>query len=1041
MRFDEIQHQAKLQWEKFNELKQPRILIGAVTCGRAAGAMDVRSVFEAKLNKAGIKADIYETGCLGMCYAEPLVEIGLADGRRVLYKNVTGDMAAELVRDFIQKGDPRPDLALATFGSRSIDGIPEFSQLPMMQGQVRIALRNAGMTDPTNVYHYIARDGYRGLAKALDMSPEEVIEEIKRSGLRGRGGAGFPTGIKWGFTRKSPGREKYVICNADEGDPGAFMDRSVLESDPHAVLEGLAIAAYAIGANLGYIYARAEYPLAIERLKIAIKQMEDLGFAGQNIMGRNFSFTIKIKKGAGAFVCGEETALMASIEGKRGMPRSRPPFPAVSGLHKKPTNINNVETLANVSGILNKGGAWFATFGTEKSKGTKTFALAGNINRTGLIEVPMGISLKDIIYKIGGGIPNGKKLKAVQTGGPSGGCIPASLIDLSVNYEELANAGSIMGSGGMIVMDEDTCMVDIARYFLAFTHSESCGKCVPCRMGSQHLLRLLTEITKGRGTQEHIKTLEKLSKTIHAGSLCGLGQTLPNPVLSTLRYFKEEFEKHIVQKRCDALVCKELVSSPCQYTCPIHQDVPCYIGYIAQGEFKKAIDIIRKENPFPGICGRVCPHPCEDKCEAGKHGDPISIRALKRFAADYEVKIGIEPKKVKAKHDEKVAIIGSGPAGLTAGYYLTLKGYSCTVFEKLSVVGGMLAVGIPDYRLPKNILNREIEYIQKTGVEIKTDMALGKDFTIDDLFKKGYQAIFLAIGAHFPFDLRMPRSDHKAIIKGVSFLKDLNMGEKPTLGQKVVVIGGGNVAIDSARSAARLGCRDVLIVYRRSREEMPAHPEELRQLEEEGIQIEFLASPIKAMRDKAKKFKGIECIKMKLGEPDESGRRRPVPIEGSNFYIECNNLISAIGQASDLTFISENDGLATTSWGTLKADPETLHADREGVFVGGDAFGGPADVVTAIAHGKQAAKSIDQYLREHKVTPEYQPIRPAVHVEPVELTDEEIEKLGRPKMPSKSGKTRINSFVEVETGFTKNIAMLEAKRCLRCDLETQVGIE
>ncbi|MBN2438652.1 MAG: NADH-quinone oxidoreductase subunit NuoF [Deltaproteobacteria bacterium] len=609
MKFEEIRQKAKLQWDEFNGLKRPRILIGAVTCGCAAGALDVRSAFEKELNKSKIKADLYEVGCLGMCYAEPLVEIGLTDGRRVLYNNVTEGMVPELIRDFIKKGNPRPDLALANFGHASIDGISSFEEHPMIKGQVRIVLRNAGIIDPTNVDHYIARDGYSGLAKALCMSPEEVIEEIKCSGLRGRGGAGFPTGIKWDFARKSPGREKYVICNADEGDPGAFMDRSVLESDPHAMLEGLAIAAYAIGADLGYVYIRAEYPLAIKRLKTAIKQMENLGFVGQNIMGSDFSFSVRIKEGAGAFVCGEETALMASIEGKRGMPRSRPPFPAVSGLHQKPTIINNVETLANVSEIMNKGGKWFATFGTEKSKGTKTFALAGNINRTGLIEVPMGIPLRNIIYTIGGGIPNGKKFKAVQTGGPSGGCIPASLIDLPVNYEELAKVGSIMGSGGMIVLDEDSCMVDIARYFLTFTHNESCGKCVPCRMGSQHLLRILTDISEGRGTKEHTGILEKLSKTIQLGSLCALGQTLPNPVLSTLSYFKEEFESHIIDKRCPAKVCKALIAyrilpdkckgcQLCFHACPV--------GAIS-GE-KKGVHVIDQFKCIKcGMCYEKCP--------------------------------------------------------------------------------------------------------------------------------------------------------------------------------------------------------------------------------------------------------------------------------------------------------------------------------------------------------------------------------------------------------------------------------------------------
>jgi NADH:ubiquinone oxidoreductase subunit F (NADH-binding)/NAD-dependent dihydropyrimidine dehydrogenase PreA subunit len=430
----------------------------------------------------------------------------------------------------------------------------------MLKPQVRIALRNCGTIDPEEINQYIARDGYRGLVRALSMTPEEVIEEIKKSGLRGRGGAGFPTGMKWEFCRKSPGTVKYIICNADEGDPGAFMDRSLLEGDPHAVLEGMLISAYAIGATEGYIYIRAEYPLAIDRLKIALRQMTEYELLGDNILGSGLNFHLKIKEGAGAFVCGEETALMASIEGKRGMPRSRPPFPAQSGLWGKPTNINNVETWANVSAIMLRGTAWYASYGSDKNKGTKTFALAGKINRTGLIEVPLGISLKEIVYDIGDGIPDGKRFKAVQTGGPSGGCLPASQLERPVDYESLTEAGSIMGSGGMVVIDEDTCIVDVARYFLAFTQSESCGKCVPCRLGTKQMLNILENICQGKGKVEDIDLLLKVSQQIKAGSLCALGGTAPNPVLTTIRYFQDEYEAHIKEKRCPALVCPELIS-------------------------------------------------------------------------------------------------------------------------------------------------------------------------------------------------------------------------------------------------------------------------------------------------------------------------------------------------------------------------------------------------------------------------------------------------------------------------------------------------
>jgi len=1039
MKFKEIQEKAKKEWEKFNRLDKPRILIGAATCGRAAGAIKIWDCFTKELDKQKIEADIYEVGCLGMCYAEPLVEIGIPGGKRILYNNVQAEAVPELVNDFIKNGNPCSDLAICTFGDESLDSLPKFEDLPMINQQVRVVLRNAGIIDASNIEHYLARGGYSGLRKALKKSKEEICEAVKASGLKGRGGAGFPSGVKWELARKSDSDQKYMICNADEGDPGAFMDRAVLESDPHAVLEGLVIGAYAIGASKAYVYVRAEYPLAIERLQTAIKQMEEYGFLGKNILESNFNLEIKIKMGAGAFVCGEETALMVSIEGKRGLPRSRPPYPAQSGLHGKPTNINNVETLANVSEIMNLGHEWFAGYGTTTSKGTKTFALAGKINRTGLIEVPMGITIEDIIFKIGGGIPDGKKFKAVQTGGPSGGCIPARMSNLKVDYEELAKVGSIMGSGGMIVMDEDSCMVDVAKYFIGFTHSESCGKCVPCRIGSQHLLRLLNEITEGKGDISYVYKLKKLSETVKSGSLCGLGQTLPNPVQSALDYFEDEFKDHLEKKRCDALVCKGIISSPCKYTCPINQDAPCYLGYIAQNRFDDAIRVIRRENPLPGICGRVCPHPCESKCEAGKDGDPIAIRALKRFAADYEREKGLTPQNAQIKYNEKIAIVGSGPAGLTAGYYLTLAGYECTIFEALSEPGGMLKVGIPEYRLPDDILEYEIDYIRKIGVDIKTNQALGKDFTIDDLKNQGYKAIFLATGSHKPLGLGIEGADHPAVISGVTFLSQVNMHEKVELGNKVSIIGGGNVAVDSARSAARLGSKDVSILYRRSLEEMPALPEELEQLDEEGIEVKFLTSPIKVLID-GERIKGIECIKMELGMADESGRRRPVPVEGSEFVVECDNVILAIGQTSDLSY-ANRENLNSNRDGTLEVDLETDLCNIDGVFAGGDVVTGPLNVVTAIFHGKLAADGIQQYLSGTKVERNYQPIRPAEHVDPVELTDQELENLIRPKIPRKSGNTRINSFVEVEECLSKDVAILEAKRCLRCDLEIQVEIE
>ncbi|MDH5696561.1 MAG: NADH-quinone oxidoreductase subunit NuoF, partial [Dehalococcoidia bacterium] len=705
--FDEIRSQAISQWEALEHSDKPRILIGAATCGRAAGSIAVLEAINRELARHKIEAVVTQVGCIGLCYAEPLVDIIKPNRPRICYSNVTLEIVSQLIEDYIINDNPRPDLALGTIGEDGVESIPRLFELPMLKPQVRIALRNCGIIDPENINHYIARDGYSGVVRALGMTPEEVIEDVKKSGLRGRGGAGFPTGLKWEFCRKSPGTVKYVICNADEGDPGAFMDRSLLEGDPHAVLEGILIGAYAIGANEGYIYIRAEYPLAIERLKLALRQMEDYGLLGDNILGSDFSFHLKIKQGAGAFVCGEETALMASIEGKRGMPRSRPPFPAQSGLWGKPTNINNVETWGNVSAILQKGAEWYAGYGSEGSKGTKTFALAGKIVRTGLIEVPMGIPLQEIIYGIGGGIPDGKRFKAVQTGGPSGGCLPASLLNLPVDYESLTQAGSIMGSGGMVVMDEDTCMVDVAHYFLSFTQAESCGKCVPCRLGTKQMLDILNDITHGRGKLEDIDLLLSLGEQVKAGSLCGLGQTAPNPVLTTIRYFRDEYEEHIKRHHCRAAVCEGLVSAPCSHTCPAGIDAPRYIRFIAEGKFAEAVAVVREKIPFPSVCGYVCVHPCEAKCRRALLDEAIGIRVLKRFAAEHDTGLWKQNSRVAPATGKRVAIVGSGPAGLTAAYYLAKLGYSVTVFEALPEPGGMMRVGIPDYRLPKDVLRAE----------------------------------------------------------------------------------------------------------------------------------------------------------------------------------------------------------------------------------------------------------------------------------------------------------------------------------------------
>ena len=534
------------------------LVCGGTGC-TAGGCEQVIAALESEVKKAGLDQEVcvVKTGCHGLCELGPVMIVYPDD---ILYVMVKPEDAAEIVQEHLLKG--RPVSRLIYDESVTAEGVKSLNDTAFYSKQKRVALRNCGVIDPEKIDEYIARDGYQALGKVLTtMTPDEVIQTILDSGLRGRGGAGFPTGLKWKFACANRGQvEKYVCCNADEGDPGAFMDRSVLEGDPHVVLEAMAIAGYAIGANQGYIYVRAEYPIAVQRLKIAIDQAREYGLLGKNIFDSGFDFDIDIRLGAGAFVCGEETALMTSIEGKRGEPHPRPPFPAVKGLFGKPTILNNVETWANIPQIILNGPEWFASMGTEKSKGTKVFALGGKINNTGLVEIPMGTTLRTIVEEIGGGIPNGKKFKAAQTGGPSGGCIPAEHLDVPIDYDNLIAIGSMMGSGGMIIMDEDNCMVDIAKFFLEFTVDESCGKCTPCRIGTRRMMEILEKITEGKGTLEDLDKLEKLCYHIKENSLCGLGQTAPNPVLSTLRYFRHEYVAHIVEKRCPAGVCKALLS-------------------------------------------------------------------------------------------------------------------------------------------------------------------------------------------------------------------------------------------------------------------------------------------------------------------------------------------------------------------------------------------------------------------------------------------------------------------------------------------------
>jgi NADH-quinone oxidoreductase subunit F len=1036
---------------------KPRIVICAGTACQASGSNDIiraakRYIIEKRL--VG-KISIRITGCHGFCEMGPFI---LTEPQQAFYTQV--------------KFDDIPTIIEALLCDKYVEELlykdPHTSEkyynrddIPFFKNQQRNILGLNQKIDPIRIYDYITQEGYIALEKVLSKQNSGwVVEEIKRSGLRGRGGGGFPTGLKWEFLAKQPGNlGKFIVCNADEGDPGAYMDRSVLEGNPHSIIEGMIIGAYGTGATEGIVYVRKEYPIAIKHLNIALKQARQLGILGNNILGTDFSFDIKLVKGAGAFVCGEETALINSVEGKMGEPRQRPPFPIEKGIDDKPTAINNVETWANIPLIFKLGSKKFASIGTKGNSGTKIFSLVGKIKNTGLVEVPMGMTIKKIVYDIGGGSASKSRIKAVQTGGPSGGCIPSDMFDLPVDYETLADAGSIMGSGGMIVMDENTCMVDVAKYFMNFLKDESCGKCFTCRKGTQRMYEILDDISKGKGTLEHIDLLKELAEVVKDTTMCGLGQTASNPILSTLRYFYDEYRRHVVDKKCDAFVCRDIVGAPCQAACPLDTEVWRYVALIEKGEYEEAYKVIRSSNPFPSVCARVCGRKCENRCNiAASGGQAIAIRAMKRFITDRVDPSVYKPLRAadRVKDVNRIAVVGAGPAGLSAAHYLSLLGHKVTIIDAGNEPGGMLVSCIPSYRLPLDVTRREIKLLLDENIILRKRTKLGQDITIDDLFKDGFKAIFLAIGADKSWRLGLKGEDTKGIYSSMQFLKAFNLkGEEMAKGH-VGIVGGGNSAVDAARVAIRQKkVKSVTLLYRRTAQEMPAYAEEVEAALEEGIRLETLVSPTSIRYIKAAEAEGvkvetfvepvkidarhghlvdIQCIRNKLGDIDSSGRQRPVPIPGTEFAIALDTLIIAIGERPDSDCLASM-GLELDKGGRLRVDAKTLQTNRKGVFAGGDLVTGPNTVVDAIAAGRKAAAVIDRYLhgKELVVPPELK--LPSVFIEPAVVSDEELEDAQRVEPATLDAKSRKRSFAEVEMTLTVEQAVSEARRCLRCDLE------
>ncbi len=993
----------------------------------ASGSRRVADTFREQLAAQGLgrKFEVVETGCMGPCADGPVARILPAD---VFYRGVQPGDAADIVREHLAGG--KPVERLLPCDEPGGKPTPRQADMEYFRKQRKIVLRNCGLIDPLSLEDYVAFDGYQALAKALTAyTPEQVVDTVTASGLRGRGGGGFPTGMKWNLTRKAKGDRKNVVCNADEGDPGAFMDRSVLEGDPHSVIEGMALAAYAIGANRGYVYCRAEYPLAVERLHRAIDQARAAGLLGKAILGTPFEFDLEIRMGSGAFVCGEETALMTSIEGHRGEPRPRPPFPAQKGLWGLPTLLNNVETFASVPAILRHGAEWYAALGTPKSKGTKVFALAGAVNRTGLVEVPIGIPLGELIYDIGGGVRGGRPFKAAQIGGPSGGCIPRAYLNVPLDYESLNELGAIMGSGGLIVMDDESCMVDVARFFLEFVQEESCGKCPPCRVGTKRLLEIVTRICEGKGEEADIEKLETLGRQIRETALCGLGKTAANPVLSTLRHFRDEYIAHIRDKRCPAGVCAALVRAPCQSACPAGVDVPGFVSLVGAQRYAEALRLHRERNPFAAACARVCFHTCEDHCRRASLDQPVSIRGVKRFMVDQEITLQVpEVRENAANAARKIAIVGAGPAGLSCAYFLARLGYRPTVFEAEHRPGGMLVQTIPAYRLPREILAREIRMIERLGVTLETGKRLGREFTLASLKKDGWEAVFLGIGASAGARLGLPGEHAEGVTEAIRFLRHYNLHGTVPVGRRVIVVGGGNAAIDAARTALRLGAEAVTVVYRRTREEMPAYAEEIEAAEHEGVKLRVLTAPEEVVAEDGRAT-GLKCRAMRLGAFDQSGRRRPEADSDATFVLPADQIIAAIGQKVEAHKVAEEVGLRLFKDGRVEAEAVSGKTSVPWVFAGGDAVSGPSSVIEAVAAGERAAVGMDEYLTGARHAfwraerPNDTPFDP--DAEPTAQTREPLPLIGVDR--------RRNNFDEVEQPWLESVAVRQAQRCLRCD--------
>ncbi|MFA6506261.1 MAG: FAD-dependent oxidoreductase [Treponemataceae bacterium] len=1044
-----------------------RICVGMGTCGIGNGADLLFAALEKALAKSGAASVgsgtvmLKKVGCFGFCAAEPLVTLAVPGRPILLFTEATAKDAnafVEAARDakalekiagraagkidtwdfktaeisfYNHASNPRASGGVVS--DNSFPMVRPWNEIPFFKGQEKVVLRNAGLIDPEDIEEFLAVGGYSSLAKAVfGMKPSEVIDEVEKSGLRGRGGAGFPTARKWRLLAGRPETAKWIVCNADEGDPGAYMNRNEIESDPFSLLEGITLGAYATGASQGFVYIRAEYPLAVERLRKAVETARAYGFLGDHILGTDFSFDIDLVRGAGAFVCGEETALTASAEGLAGRPVPRPPFPAEKGFRAQPTNINNVETWFNIPVILAKGGEWFSRIGTPKSAGTKVFSLVGKVKNTGLVELPLGTKLERMVYEMGGGAGAHKRIRAVQSGGPSGGCIPADKFDASIDYESLASLGAIMGSGGMVVMDQDNCMVDVARYFVSFTAAESCGKCAPCREGLSQMLRILGDVSRGEASYADLDELERIARVVKDSALCGLGQTSANPVLTTLKYFREEYERHIRDKRCDAGTCENLFQALCENSCPLHMNIPGYLALVKEGRLEDAYELTVRDNPLPGTLGRICHFHCSTRCRRETLDDPVQQGEIHRYLADTMRQTGRDAAVWKRLAEEKkrptgkrIAIVGAGPAGLGAAFYLSRLGHEVTVYDAQEKAGGILRYGIPAYRLPKEVLDHELGVFAKLGVRFTFNTRIGVDFSLGDLAKAN-DAVLMAIGAEADKPLGIAGENLPGVHPGYEYLDLFARKKAPKLGNRILVIGGGNVAVDAARTLFRLG-KDVTVAYRRTRSDMPANLHELEGAEAEGVAFRYLLAPKEAISGKNGHVSMVRFEAMGAGPVDRSGRPTPVPT-GKIVELPCDDVLVAVGERVDSAAFAR-EGVAVGKDGRINADPFTQRIGMPNVWATGDAVTGPATAAEAMGEAKRVAKEIDKALTgEDRFASLFKDFGYGQEIPP----EPEGSRKNRPRhLPPDQ---RLRNFIEINQGYDGDQAISEARRCLRCDV-------